>query len=38
MQAIPSEQYEAAEVDGANAWQRFLYITVPGLRHVMLVT
>jgi len=38
MQAIPSEQYEAAEVDGANAWQRFLFITVPGLRHVMLVT
>jgi multiple sugar transport system permease protein len=38
MQAIPSEQYEAAEVDGANAWQRFLFITVPSLRHVMLVT
>jgi ABC-type sugar transport system permease subunit len=38
MQAIPSEQYEAAEVDGASPWQRFLYITLPGLRHVMLVT
>jgi ABC-type sugar transport system permease subunit len=38
MQAIPSEQYEAAEVDGASSWQRFLFITVPGLRHVMLVT
>lgn len=38
MQAIPSEQYEAAEVDGANAWQRFFFITVPSLRHVMLVT
>jgi multiple sugar transport system permease protein len=38
MQAIPSEQYEAAEVDGASALQRFLYITLPGLRHVMLVT
>lgn len=38
MQAIPSDQYEAAEVDGASAWQRFLYITIPGLRHVMLVT
>jgi ABC-type sugar transport system permease subunit len=38
MQAIPSEQYEAAEVDGASTWQRFLHITVPGLRHVMLVT
>src|SRR3954452_4952972 len=38
MQAIPSEQYEAAEVDGASAFQRWLYITLPGLRHVMLVT
>lgn len=38
MQAIPSEQYEAAEVDGANAFQRWLYVTLPGLRHVMLVT
>lgn len=38
MQAIPSEQYEAAEVDGASAWQRFLFITLPGLRHVMLIT
>src|SRR3712207_4897828 len=38
MQAIPSEQYEAAEVDGASALQRFRYITLPGLRHVMLVT
>src|SRR5918911_3092617 len=27
MQAIPSEQYEAAQVDGASAVQRFLYIT-----------
>ncbi|MCC6179491.1 MAG: sugar ABC transporter permease [Chloroflexi bacterium] len=38
MQAIPAEQYEAAEVDGANAIQRFRYVTMPGLRHVMLVT
>jgi ABC-type sugar transport system permease subunit len=38
MQGIPSEQYEAAEVDGASALQRWLYVTLPGLRHVMLVT
>ena len=37
LQNIPSEQYEAAAVDGANAWQKFLYITIPGLRHVILV-
>jgi multiple sugar transport system permease protein len=38
LQAIPSEQYEAAQVDGATAWQRFLYITLPGLRHVIIIT
>ena len=29
LQALALEQYEAAEVDGANAWQRFRYLTVP---------
>ena len=37
LQNIPSEQYEAAAVDGANGWQKFLYITIRGLRHVILV-
>ncbi|MBZ9938953.1 sugar ABC transporter permease [Mesorhizobium sp. BR1-1-16] len=30
--ALPKDVYEAAEVDGANAWQRFRAITVPMLR------
>jgi arabinogalactan oligomer/maltooligosaccharide transport system permease protein len=34
MQAIPKELYEAAEVDGATAWQRFRHVTMPGLRPV----
>jgi arabinogalactan oligomer/maltooligosaccharide transport system permease protein len=34
MQAIPSELYEAAEMDGASAWQRFRNVTMPGLRPV----
>ena len=29
---IPQDYYEAAGLDGANAWQRFRYITLPGLR------
>ncbi|GIV78156.1 sugar ABC transporter permease [Litorilinea aerophila] len=29
LQAIPHVYYEAAEVDGANAWRRFWHITVP---------
>jgi multiple sugar transport system permease protein len=32
LQTIPPELYEAARVDGANPWQRFLNITIPGLR------
>ncbi|MFG2830626.1 carbohydrate ABC transporter permease [Streptomyces sp. NPDC048434] len=34
LQSIPGELYEAAEMDGAGAWQRFRNITVPGLRGV----
>lgn len=29
---IPESVYEAAQVDGANAWQTFLHITLPNLR------
>ncbi len=36
MQTIPSELYEAAEIDGASAWQRFRSITLPGLRPVSM--
>lgn len=32
MQAISPELYEAAELDGANAWQKLIKITVPMLR------
>jgi len=35
LQDIPAELYEAAEVDGANGWQRFWNVTVPGLRPVL---
>ncbi|MFI0819087.1 carbohydrate ABC transporter permease [Streptomyces sp. NPDC021098] len=34
LQSIPGERYEAAEMDGANPWQRFRHITLPGLRPV----
>jgi multiple sugar transport system permease protein len=32
LQAIPREYYEAATVDGAGAWARFRWVTLPGLR------
>ncbi len=31
LQAIPRELYEAAELDGASAWKRFIHVTVPQL-------
>ncbi len=37
LQAIPEEMYEAARVDGANAWRRFLHITLPLLRPTILL-
>jgi arabinogalactan oligomer/maltooligosaccharide transport system permease protein len=36
LQSIPGELYEAAEMDGANAWQRFKTVTIPFLRPAML--
>jgi multiple sugar transport system permease protein len=32
LQNIPEQLYEAARLDGANAWQRFWYVTLPMLR------
>ena len=37
LQAIPAEQYRAARVDGASAWNRFRYITLPWLLHPILI-
>lgn len=37
MQAISQDLYEAAVVDGANDFQKFIYITLPGLRDVLLI-
>lgn len=33
---IPAEHYEAADLDGVNPWQRLRYITLPGLRPVLI--
>jgi len=35
LQDISPELYESARVDGANAWQRFWHVTIPGLRPVL---
>lgn len=36
MQSISNEIYESAEIDGARAWERAIYITLPLLRPTML--
>jgi multiple sugar transport system permease protein len=36
LQNIPVELYEAARIDGANSWNLFRYITLPGLRNVAI--
>jgi multiple sugar transport system permease protein len=37
LQTIPPELYEAAQVDGASAIQRFIHVTLPQLRNVLLI-
>ncbi len=36
LQTIPQSRYEAAELDGANGWSKFWYITLPGLRPTII--
>ena len=36
LQTIPQSLYEAAELDGANDWAKFWYITLPGLRPTII--
>ncbi|WP_200840357.1 MULTISPECIES: sugar ABC transporter permease [Natrialba] len=36
LQNIPGRLYEAAEIDGASAWQKFRYVTVPQLKPMLL--
>lgn len=35
LQTVPRDLYEAARVDGANAWQRFRAVTLPGIRPML---
>ncbi|EMA70789.1 binding-protein-dependent transport systems inner membrane component [Halorubrum aidingense JCM 13560] len=36
LQTIPQQLYEAAEIDGANRWEKFRYVTLPQLKPVFL--
>jgi raffinose/stachyose/melibiose transport system permease protein len=36
MQSVDGARYEAARIDGANAWQEFWHVTLPGIRPTMI--
>ena len=38
LQSISNDLYEAATIDGANKWQSFRYVTIPGLKPTLVVT
>jgi len=37
IKGVPTEQIEAAELDGTNGWQRFINVIVPGIRGSLIV-
>ena len=38
LESIPSTVYDASKIDGASAWQTFLYIKIPMIRYSLLLT
>ena len=36
LQQVPQSLYESASMDGAGAWQRFVHVTLPGIRGTIL--
>jgi multiple sugar transport system permease protein len=38
LKSVPEQLYEAAAIDGANAWQRFIHITLPMMRNIIAIT
>jgi multiple sugar transport system permease protein len=38
LKSVPEQLYEAAAIDGASAWQRFVHITLPMMRNIIAIT
>ena len=38
LKSVPEQLYEAAAIDGANAWQRFFHVTLPMMRNIIAIT
>ena len=37
LQTVPQEQYEAADMDGAGQWSQFWHVTLPNIKHVLII-
>lgn len=38
LKSVPAELYEAADIDGADAWQKLVFVTLPMLRNIIAIT
>ena len=38
LKSVPEQLYEAAAIDGANAWQKLIHITLPMMRNIIAIT
>ena len=38
LQNVPAYLYRAARLDGANAWQQFVYVTLPGIKTSLVIS
>jgi multiple sugar transport system permease protein len=38
LKSVPEQLYEAAAIDGANSWQKFVHITLPMMRNIIAIT
>jgi multiple sugar transport system permease protein len=38
LKSVPEQLYEAASIDGANGWQKFIHITLPMMRNIIAIT
>ena len=38
LKSVPEQLYEAAAIDGATAWQKLIYVTLPMMRNIILIT
>jgi multiple sugar transport system permease protein len=38
LKSVPAELYEVAAVDGASAWQKLVYVTLPMMRNIIAIT